>query len=99
MRRVLYGLSLLLLWGTCAWAADYQITITLNAEEVAYLQKRFPNATAAQIRARIGEACTQRITREAGQDIDATTEALKRKYRDGTPEQKTALRTALEALQ
>jgi hypothetical protein len=99
MRRVLYGLSALLLWGTLAQAADYQITITLNAEEVAYLQKRFPNASAAQIKARIGDACTARIAREAGQDIDTTTEAVKRKYRDGTPEQKMAIRTALEALQ
>jgi uncharacterized protein YijF (DUF1287 family) len=94
-----YGLGLLLLWGTVAQAADYQITVTLNAEEVAYLQRRYPNATAAQIRAKIGDVCTQRITRDASQDIETTVGRVRRLYLDGTPEQKTAIRTALEGIQ
>lgn len=99
VRRLLWsGLLVLLCGGAVAFAADYQVTVSVDAEGLRFLRRTYPGLDAEALRAKVGEVCSQRIQQAGARDISERLQKLEQKYRNLTPAQQAALTDALDAL-
>jgi hypothetical protein len=96
-RRLLLCFAVLLGGLSLACAADYQVTVSIDDEGLAFLQRTWPNLSPAQLRAKVGEVCSQKIQQAGARDVSTELAETEQRYRRSTPAQQAAFRAALRA--